>query len=507
MLKQEIVLEMKAISKEFPGVKALDQVDLEIRQGEVHALMGENGAGKSTLMNILCGKLKKDAGQILIDGKKVEIKNIKNSIQLGISMIHQELNFVPALTVADNIFLGKEISRGWKSWMNGAAMEEEAQKLLDEMEVQIQATARMMDLSVSQQQMVEIAKAISNRSRILIMDEPTSAITEEEVDVLFQLIRKLQKQGIAVIYISHKMDEIFQIADRITVLRDGKYIGKGNASELTEEELISMMVGRKVDEMFPKEEAQIGEVVLRTEGLCGEKFQDISFTLRKGEILGFSGLMGAGRTEIMRAIYGLDKLESGEIYIHGKKVQIRNTRDAIKNGIGFVSEDRKVFGLVLGMTVKDNITLASLEKYCRMQYIQEKKESAAVEEQIEKFTIKTPSQEQKAVNLSGGNQQKVVLAKTLLSNPDIIILDEPTRGIDVGAKAEIHGMISKLAVQGKAIIMISSEMPEILGMSDRVIVVHEGKLRGELKREEATQENIMQKIMAGRQEREEEQNE
>ncbi len=489
------VLEMRDISKEFPGVRALDCVKLEARAGEVHALMGENGAGKSTLMNILCGKLKMDGGQILINGRDVDIRSIKTSIALGISMIHQELNFVPALTVAENIFLGKEPHRRWKAWMNQSEMVRQAERLLKDMEVQIPAQAKMMDLSVAQQQMVEIAKAISNEAQIIVMDEPTSAITTEEVQILFRQIRKLKTQGAAIIYISHKMDEIFEIADRVTVLRDGKYIGEKKTEELEENELISMMVGRKVNELFPKEEARIGEEVLRVEHLSGQRFEDVSFTLRKGEILGFAGLMGAGRTEIVRALYGLDKITSGEVYIHGKKAKINSVKAAINQGIGFVSEDRKLLGLVLGMTVRENITLTNLKKYCRLQFIKKKKEKQTAEEQIEKFAIKTPSQLQQAVNLSGGNQQKVVLAKALLSSPEIIILDEPTRGIDVGAKSEIHRMISGLAKAGKGIIMISSEMPEILGMSDRIIIVHEGRIKGELMRQEATQESIMQKIM------------
>ena len=366
---------------------------------------------------------------------------------------------------------------------------------MKDMEVQIPAQAKMMDLSVAQQQMVEIAKAISNEAQIIVMDEPTSAITTEEVQILFRQIRKLKAQGAAIIYISHKMDEIFEIADRVTVLRDGKYIGEKKTEELEENELISMMVGRKVNELFPKEEARIGEEVLRVEHLSGQRFEDVSFTLRKGEILGFAGLMGAGRTEIVRALYGLDKITSGEVYIHGKKAKINSVKAAINQGIGFVSEDRKLLGLVLGMTVRENITLTNLKKYCRLQFIKKKKEKQTAEEQIEKFAIKTPSQLQQAVNLSGGNQQKVVLAKALLSSPEIIILDEPTRGIDVGAKSEIHRMISGLAKAGKGIIMISSEMPEILGMSDRIIIVHEGRIKGELMRQEATQESIMQKIM------------
>lgn len=493
-MQAQPVLEMQGISKSFPGVKALEDVNLSVRAGEVHALMGENGAGKSTLMNILCGKLKMDSGQIRVNGEPVEIRDVKQALSLGISMIHQELNFVPMLTVAQNIYMGKEIMSG--VFMNGGKMRRAASLLLSEMNVRISPDAKMGDLSVSQQQMVEIAKAVSNRSKIIVMDEPTSAITQAEVRVLFRLIADLKSKGIAIIYISHKMDEIFEIADTITVLRDGKYIGTRSARELDEPELISMMVGREIGDLFPKEEAAMGEEILRVEGLCGDRFHDVSFSLKRGEILGFAGLMGAGRTEIMRALYGLDKLHSGKISVRQKPVRIRSTADAIRHGIGFVSEDRKEWGLVLGMSIRENVTLTNLTNYCKHQFVLKKLERRVAGEQIRRFSIKTPSQEQQAVNLSGGNQQKVVLAKTLLSEPDILILDEPTRGIDVGAKAEIHRMISNLAAQGKGILMISSEMPEVLAMSDRIVVMHEGEMKGELSRDEATQESIMEKILS-----------
>ena len=488
-----IVLEMEGISKTFPGVKALDNMHLTLQAGEVHALMGENGAGKSTLMNILSGAYPKDSGEIRVDGKPVTIGSVKDSVALGISMIHQELNYVPALSVADNIFLGKELCSS--SWMQERKMLQAAKALLDEMEVNIPVSSKMYQLSVSQQQMVEIVRAVSNNARILIMDEPTSAITSDEVEVLFRIIAKLKKKNVAIIYITHKMDEIFRIADRVTIMRDGNYIASFDREHMKESELIPLMVGRKITEMFPKSNIPSSEVIFRADGLCGGKFEDISFDVRKGEILGIAGLMGAGRTEIMRAIFGLDPLRSGKLYLHGKELRIRCSRDALTCGIGYVSEDRRSIGLVLGMSVSSNITMSSLDNYCRHGWIMKRREAGVAESQIRQFSIKTPSVNQIAANLSGGNQQKVVLSKTLLCEPEIIILDEPTRGIDVGSKAEIHKMISSLASEGKGVIMISSEMPEILGMSDRIVVIHEGRKKGELPGKDATQESIMQMML------------
>ena len=474
----QIVLELKGISKTFPGVKALNEMQLQVYAGEVHALMGENGAGKSTLMNIINGSYQKDSGEIYMDGRLVEIRSINDAAALGISMIHQELNYVPALTVADNIFLGQ------------------AQKLLDEMEIHLDPASKMCDLSVSQQQMVEIIRGVSNNARVLIMDEPTSAITSEEVEVLFRIIDKLKKKDVAIIYITHKMDEVFRIADRVTVMRDGCYISSFPREQLEETSLISMMVGREIKNMFPKSNTPTTEEFFRVEHLTGGRFTDISFSLNRGEILGVAGLMGAGRTEIMRAIFGLDPLTAGTITMNGKVLRIRSSRDALDQGIGYVSEDRRSVGLVLGMTVRDNITMSNLSQYCRHSWIRHKEEKRVADEQIREFSIKTPSAEQIAANLSGGNQQKIVLSKTLLCQPEVIILDEPTRGIDVGAKAEINKMISALASQGKGIIMISSEMPEILGMSDRIIVIHEGRKKGELLRENASQQAIMEMMLA-----------
>ena len=490
----QIVLELKGISKTFPGVKALNEMQLQVYAGEVHALMGENGAGKSTLMNIINGSYQKDSGEIYMDGRLVEIRSINDAAALGISMIHQELNYVPALTVADNIFLGRELVSG--KWLQKQKMLEQAQKLLDEMEIHLGPASKMCDLSVSQQQMVEIIRAVSNNARVLIMDEPTSAITSEEVEVLFRIIDKLKKKDVAIIYITHKMDEVFRIADRVTVMRDGCYISSFPREQLEETSLISMMVGREIKNMFPKSNTPTTEEFFRVEHLTSGRFTDISFSLNRGEILGVAGLMGAGRTEIMRAIFGLDPLTAGTITMNGKVLRIRSSRDALDQGIGYVSEDRRSVGLVLGMTVRDNITMSNLSQYCRHSWIRHKEEKRVADEQIREFSIKTPSAEQIAANLSGGNQQKIVLSKTLLCQPEVIILDEPTRGIDVGAKAEIHKMISALASQGKGIIMISSEMPEILGMSDRIIVIHEGRKKGELLRENASQQAIMEMMLA-----------
>ncbi|MDR1505757.1 MAG: sugar ABC transporter ATP-binding protein [Treponema sp.] len=490
------VLEMRNISKQFPGVKALEKVNLEVFPGEVHALVGENGAGKSTLMNILSGMFSADEGEIFFKNKAVQINSIRDSLALGISMIHQELMSVSALSVAENIYLGREFTIPFPGWIDQKRLVVKAQELLDNMKLDVDASVRMSSMSVAQQQMIEIAKAVSNRSRLIIMDEPTSAITETEVELLFGIIRSLKAQGIAVIYISHKLSEVFAIADRVTVLRDGFLISTKPAGELDSENLIVMMVGRELKDLYPKTPATTGDEILRVEHLSGKKYSDISFTLHKGEILGVVGLMGAGRTEIMRGIYGLDKKEAGDVYVHGRKIRIRKPSDAIREGIGLVSEDRKDYGLVLGMSVRENITLAALKKCCRLRFISRKLEQKMAEREIRHFRIKAHSQLQQVIKLSGGNQQKVVLGKVLLNEPEIIILDEPTRGIDVGAKVEIYHMISSLASEGKGIIMISSEMPEVLGLSDRVIIIHEGRFKGEMKHGEATQENIMQIILS-----------
>jgi inositol transport system ATP-binding protein len=490
-MKVHYALEMENISKSFPGVQALKGVTLKVRKGSVHALMGENGAGKSTLMKILGGLYQPDAGVIRINGREVSFMKPADSLKHGVSMIHQELSSVLEMTVAENIFLGREPLRAG-FWVNEKKLNEDTRRLLDSLEIAIDPKTKMKRLSIAQMQLVEIAKAISYNSEILIMDEPTSAITDREVEQLFRMIRSLKEKGVSIIYISHKMDEIFEISDDITVLRDGQWIGTRPASELTKHDLITMMVGRELQDMFPKKAVEIGETVLDVRNLSRRgRFSNVSFTLRRGEILGIAGLMGAGRSEVMETIFGLARPDEGEIRIRGKKVDIRSPRDAKRLGLAFITEDRKLTGLFLPHSVKDNMVAASLHRFSRNLFMKEREIREACQQQRERLLIKTPNLNQAVKNLSGGNQQKVLFAKWLLTDADILILDEPTRGVDVGAKSEIYGLMSELAASGKAIIMISSELPEILGMSDRILVMHEGKLTGELTREEADQVKIM----------------
>jgi inositol transport system ATP-binding protein len=490
------ILQALNISKSFPGVKALDRVQLNIEKGKVHALMGENGAGKSTLMKILMGMYPPDSGTIYFKGVQVAFSGVNEAIKNGFSMIHQELFPFPHLTVAENIFMANEPTSGFPGWINRKKLNRDAQSLLNKLGVNISAHMPMKHCSIAEMQMVEIAKAMCNKSEVIIMDEPTSAISEREVTILFDIIKGLRQQGIAIIYISHKMDEIHRISDTITVMRDGKYISTHDTAETSNEQLVSLIVGRPLDTVFEKKVTVPGEVVLSVSELVGKKFKNINFSVRKGEILGISGLMGAGRTEIVNAIFGLEKIYSGEIFVKGKKVSIKSPADAIRVGIGLVSEDRKRFGLVLSSSVKNNITLAALGKCSRGPLLNIKKECSIADEQIAKLGIKTPSKNQEIKYLSGGNQQKVVLAKVLLNDPDIIILDEPTRGIDIGAKSEVYKLVFKLAREGKAVIVISSELLEILGLSDRILVIQEGIIKTELTRDAATQELIMKHAMA-----------
>jgi inositol transport system ATP-binding protein len=490
------ILQALNISKSFPGVKALDRVQLNIEKGKVHALMGENGAGKSTLMKILMGMYPPDSGTIYFKGVQVAFSGVNEAIKNGFSMIHQELFPFPHLTVAENIFMANEPTSGFPGWINRKKLNRDAQSLLNKLGVNISAHMPMKHCSIAEMQMVEIAKAMCNKSEVIIMDEPTSAISEREVTILFDIIKGLRQQGIAIIYISHKMDEIHRISDTITVMRDGKYISTHDTAETSNEQLVSLIVGRPLDTVFEKKVTVPGEVVLSVSELVGKKFKNINFSVRKGEILGISGLMGAGRTEIVNAIFGLEKIYSGEIFVKGKKVSIKSPADAIRVGIGLVSEDRKRFGLVLSSSVKNNITLAALGKCSRGPLLNIKKECSIADEQIAKLGIKTPSKNQEIKYLSGGNQQKVVLAKVLLNDPDIIILDEPTRGIDIGSKSEVYKLVFKLAREGKAVIVISSELLEILGLSDRILVIQEGIIKTELTRDAATQELIMKHAMA-----------
>lgn len=491
----EYILEMEGISKEFPGVKALKDVTLRVKKGKVHALVGENGAGKSTLMKILNGIYMPDSGVIKFGGKEIKLRSPIDALRNGISMIHQELTPVPNMTVAENIFLGREPLLGNLPIVNDREMINMTRKLLENLEINIDPSTPMGNLSVAQMQMVEIAKAISYNSELIIMDEPTSAISEKEVLHLFKIIRNLKSKGISIIFISHRFDEIYEIADEVTVLRDGEHIFTGALENVSREKLIEMMVGRELKQMFPKEDAEIGEVVLEVKNLTKQGvFYDVNFKVRRGEILGIAGLMGAGRTEVVESIFGIRHYDHGEIYINGKKVDIKSPIDAINNKMALITEDRKT-GLFLPLTVEENIIMASLSNYTRGFFVDGKKVSEDCKKQVDKLRIKTPSLSQKIKFLSGGNQQKALIARWLLTYPEILILDEPTRGIDVGAKAEIHKLITKMAQEGKAIIMISSELPEILGMSDRIIVMHEGRVKGELKREEASQEKIMKYAM------------
>ena len=488
----DIILTMKGIDKSFPGVHALDHVDLEIRKGEVLALMGENGAGKSTLMKVLTGIYTKDSGTITYEGKEVEFHNAKEAQNAGVVIVHQELNMLNHLTVAQNIFIGREFKKGFR--IDDKKMNEEAKKLFDKLNIDIDPTATMGDLTVGKQQMCEIAKAISHDAKVIIFDEPSAALTESEIEELFKIIRDLRDQQLGIVYISHRMDEIKVITDRVTVMRDGTYVGTLITKECTKNDIINMMVGRviyedpKTENMVPKD----APVVLKVENLnAGKMVQNVSFELHKGEILGFSGLMGAGRTETARAIFGADPKESGDIYVNGQKVTINSPQDAVKYGIGYLSEDRKRFGVAVQKTVAENTTLATLDEFVNGILIDKKKENKVAMEYVESLATKTPSVDQLVVNLSGGNQQKVVIAKWLTRNSDILIFDEPTRGIDVGAKNEIYKLMNKLAAEVKAIIMISSEMTEILRMSDRIVIMCEGKITGTVDISEATQENIM----------------
>ena len=488
----DIILTMKGIDKTFPGVHALDHVDFEVRKGEVHALMGENGAGKSTLMKVLTGIYSKDSGTITFEGKEVSFANPREAQHAGIVIVHQELNMMGHLTVAQNIFIGREPRKGIR--IDDARMNEEARKLFDQLNIDIDPKATMSDLTVAKQQMCEIAKAISHDAKVIIFDEPTAALTEAEIDQLFIIIKDLRARNYGIVYISHRMDEIKRITDRVSVMRDGQYIGTLITEECTKEDIINMMVGRVIYE-DPKTESQCPKdapVVLKVEHLnAGKMVKDVSFELRRGEILGFAGLVGAGRTETCRALFGADPKQSGEIYIEGKKVDIRSPKDAVRHGLSYLSEDRKRFGIVLKKSVTENSTLATLPKYTKGAFIDKPKEKEVTQKYVDDLRTKTPSIDQLVMTLSGGNQPKVVIAQWLVNDAKIMIFDEPTRGIDVGAKQEIYELMGRLARSGKSIIMISSEMTEILRMSDRIIVMCEGRKTGELDISEATQERIM----------------
>ena len=491
--KDEVVLSIRNMSKSFGRNRVLDHINLDLKKGTVMGLMGENGAGKSTMMKCLFGTYQKDEGKITLDGREVSFSGPKDALENGIAMVHQELNQCLERNVMDNLFLGRYPVNS-AGIVDEGRMKKEASELFRKLGMTVNLTQPMRNMSVSQRQMCEIAKAISHDAKVIIFDEPSAALTETEIQEMFKIINDLKAKGIGIIYISHRMDEIKVITDRVTVMRDGTYVGTLITKDCTKDDIINMMVGRviyedpKTQNMVPKD----APVVLKVDHLnAGKMVKDVSFELHKGEILGFSGLMGAGRTETARALFGADPIDSGDIYINGKKVDIKSPEDAVRNGIGYLSEDRKRYGIVVQKSVAENTSMATMEQFMKGIFIDKKKEKEVAQQYVDSLATKTPNVDQLVVNLSGGNQQKVVIAKWLTRDCDILIFDEPTRGIDVGAKNEIYKLMNQLAEQGKAIIMISSEMTEILRMSDRIVVMCEGKKTGELDISEATQENIM----------------
>ena len=494
----EYRLEMRGVSKSFPGVKALDKINLKVRPGTVHALMGENGAGKSTLMKCLFGIYHMDEGEVYLDGEKVEIHNPDEALHKGLAMVHQELQPVPARSVAENLFLGRFPVKkiGPIQMIDHKKMYEDTAYWLHEVKMDFNPKAMLGDLSIGQMQSVEIAKAVSHQAKVVIFDEPTSSLSDNEVEALFRIMNDLRDKGVAMVYISHKMDEIKRIADDITIMRDGTYVGTWPASELTTDQIIAKMVGRELTNVYPERKNEPGDVILEVNDLCSiheNSFQHVSFNLRKGEILGFGGLVGAQRTELLEGIFGIRGIESGEIKINGTPVKIKKPSDAMKAGIGLITEDRRGNGIFGCLSIKDNVGVSVYNKYLKAGFmLDHKRINGVVDDSIKKLRIKTPSMKEHIANLSGGNQQKVIVARWLANDPDILIMDEPTRGIDVGAKHEIYEIMNDLAAQGKAIIMISSEMAELLGMSDRVYVMCDGKLRGEItEKEEMTQAKVM----------------
>lgn len=493
MADQTYRLELKNITKSFPGVLAVQDVTLAAYSGEILALVGENGAGKSTLMNILSGAFTADSGMIFLDGQEVKIPSPRRARELGIAMIHQELALIPQMTVAQNIFLGREPLFAAGMLVDTKVMQSEAQGILDQLGLDFAVQALISDLSIAQRQMVEIAKAISIKSRVIILDEPTSALSERESGKLFNLMRSLREQGVTLIYISHRMEEIFALSDRVAVMRDGQLVGVAPTKELNANSIVQMMVGRELKEFFTKTETQRGDVALEVRNLrSGAHLKNASFTLYKGEIVGLAGLVGSGRTEIARVLFGADKNEGGEIRVDGRSVKIHSPQEAIRHGIGLVTEDRKAQGLFLGQSLRSNASVSLFERLSCLGFLLYGKIDQWIRGAVKQLNIRASNLEQRAGNLSGGNQQKVVIARWLAVNPQILILDEPTRGIDVSSKAEIHSLISELAAKGMAILMISSELPEILGISDRILVMREGQLTAEFSRAEATQDRIMQ---------------
>ncbi|HIF9060124.1 TPA: ribose ABC transporter ATP-binding protein RbsA [Photobacterium damselae] len=484
------ILALEGIEKAFPGVKALDNACLNVYPGRVMALMGENGAGKSTLMKVLTGIYSKDAGEVRYQGAPVHFHGPRHSQEAGISIIHQELNLIPELTIAENIFLGREKTNAFGG-IKWAEMYREADALLKRLNVKHSSRQLLGELSLGEQQMVEIAKALSFKSQVIIMDEPTDALTDTETESLFNVINELRSEGCGIVYISHRLKEIFEICDDITVLRDGKFIGECRVADTDEDGLIEMMVGRRLDEQYPRIAVKHGTTCLEVKNLTGSGINDVNFTLDRGEILGISGLMGAGRTELMKVIYGALTRESGDVILDGKIINPISPQDGLANGIAYISEDRKGDGLILGLSVKENMSICALEQLSNGIKIDQQQEVIAVEDFIRLFNIKTPTRDQIIGNLSGGNQQKVAIAKGLMTKPKVLILDEPTRGVDVGAKKEIYQLINQFKADGMSIILVSSEMPEVLGMSDRILVMHEGRISGEFTPEEANQEKLL----------------
>lgn len=491
--KAEYLLSAEGIRKEFPGVVALDDVEFKLKRGTVHALMGENGAGKSTLMKILAGIYTPDKGEVRLKGVDIRLKSPLDALENGIAMIHQELNLMPFMTVAENIWIRREPKNRF-GFVDHGEMNRITARLFDRLKIKIDPEIEVRHLSVANRQMVEIAKAVSYESDVLIMDEPTSALTEREVAHLFEIIRDLREQGIGIVYITHKMNELFEIADEFSVFRDGKFIGTHASSDVTRDDIIRMMVGREITQMFPKEEVPIGDVVLSVKNLALDGvFREVSFDVRAGEILGIAGLVGSGRSNVAETLFGVTPASSGTIAIDGKALSIDSPNTAIKNRMAFLTEDRKDTGCLLILDILENMQIAVLQdRFVRGGFVTEKQITAACEEMSRKLRVKTPNLQERIENLSGGNQQKVLIGRWLLTNPRILILDEPTRGIDVGAKAEIHRLVTELARNGVAVIMISSEMPEVLGMSDRIMVMHEGRVTGFLDRAEATQIKVME---------------
>ncbi|HEK9992982.1 ribose transport ATP-binding protein RbsA [Streptococcus equi subsp. zooepidemicus Sz105] len=490
-------IEMTAISKSFGTNKVLEKIDLVLHSGQVHALMGENGAGKSTLMNILTGLFPASSGTIVIDGVEKQFSNPQEAEAFGISFIHQEMNTWPDMTVLDNLFLGREI-KGTFGLLDQKAMKEKAKRAFDRLGISIPLDLPIGSLSVGQQQLIEIAKSLLSEVSLLVMDEPTAALTDRETESLFQMIASLKKEGVGIVYISHRMEEIFRVTDLITVMRDGIVVDTKPTAETNPAELVKKMVGRDIDDYYPAKAAELGELVFEVENLSGECFKDISFQVRRGEILGFSGLMGAGRTEVMRAIFGLDKRTAGRIRLNGQDIQVTNPVQAIRAGIGFLTEDRKEEGLILDFSIKDNMTLPSHKDFSKNGFFDDKTSRDFVQKMIDRLRIKSGRPEMVVGNLSGGNQQKVVLAKWIGIAPKVLILDEPTRGVDVGAKREIYQLMNELAERGVPILLVSSDLPEVLGVSDRIVVMHEGRITGELSRGEATQEKVMQLATGGK---------